>query len=189
MQFLKVIKLQILKQVAEIKGADVRTIKLNRFLPTTIVTDFFIGQFIVSPLVTMCWRSAWMLGDILFDKLVFPGQKNRGIILSLVSGICLTILLRFVILVPSMLSSIPSVLYFILSRTFTVIYFCCYMVLWRGWWSLLVKLDGPKLLILCVGICSLFVSGTLPTNVGPPLAISHDTRLVKETLKNIHAVK
>ena len=82
MHYVKLIKLQILKQVAESKGADAQTIKLNKCLPATIITDFFVGQFLISPLLTMCWRSAWMLGDILMDQVVFPEKKNLGIIWS-----------------------------------------------------------------------------------------------------------
>ena len=176
MHYVKLIKLQILKQVAESKGADAQTIKLNKCLPATIITDFLVGQFLISPLLTMCWRSAWMLGDILMDQVVFPEKKNLGIMFSLFVGTCLTMLMRFVIMVPSS-SSMPSIIYFAVSRVFTVIYFCCYMLLWRGWWSLLIVINGPKLIFLTIGILCLLIFGSLSTNVGPPLSVSHDTRL------------
>ena len=175
MHFVKLIRLQIIKQVAEAKGKDAKTIKLNKCLPATIFTDFLIGQFLVSPLLTMCWRSAWILGDVIIDKFIFPGNKTLGIGLSLTIGTGLTILLRFVILVPSP-SSIPSIVHFTFSRLFTVIYFSCYMMLWRGWWSLLNIINAPTSLVLGTGIFNLVISGSLPTNVGPPLAVSHDTR-------------
>ena len=179
MHFAKLIKLQIIKQVAEAKGKDVKSIKLNKCLPATIFTDFLIGQFLVSPLLTMCWRSAWIMGDVIIDQLIFPRNKTLGIVLSLTIGTCLTMLLRFVILVPTP-SSIPSIVHFTFSRLFTVIYFCCYMMLWRGWWSLLIIIDGPNLLVLGIGIFILFISGSLATNVGPPLSVSHDSRSDRE---------
>ena len=66
---ISVIRYQIVKQVAETRGRNVRSFKLSRYLPVTLVADFLIGQFVVCPLVTMCWRSVWMTGDWLIDRL------------------------------------------------------------------------------------------------------------------------
>ena len=154
----KLIKLQITKQVADVKGRDLKTIKLNKCLPATIFTNFIVGQFLVSPLLSMCWRSAWILGDVICDQVIFLGNRTLVIVLSLSIGTCFTILLHFVMLVPS-LSSIPSMVHFAFSRFFTVIYFCCYMMLWRGWWSLLIIIDSSDSLLLSIGIFILFVSG------------------------------
>ena len=175
MHAVKVIKLQIQKQVAEVRGQDVRMIKLHRYLPATVMTDFLIGQFLMSPLVTMCWRSTWILADITLEYLIPSTSNTIGIAISLSSGTCLTILLRFIVLVPS-LSSMPSLAHFIISRAFTIIYFCCYMMLWRGWWALLTFINAHNMLLLLLGIFVLFISRSLATNVGPPLTVSHDTR-------------
>ena len=175
MHAVKVIKLQILKQVAEVRGQDVKTIRLHRYLPATVLTDFLIGQFLMSPLVTMCWRSTWILADITLEYFIPSTNNTTGILFSLSSGTCLTILLRFIILVPS-LSSMPSLAHFIFSRVFTIIYFCCYMLLWRGWWALLTYINAHNMLVLLLGIFVLFISSSLATNVGAPLSVSHDSR-------------
>ena len=58
-------------QVAELRGKDVSLLELDLgrvSLPLTLVGDFLVGQFLISPLVTMCWRSGWLLADWIFDR-------------------------------------------------------------------------------------------------------------------------
>ena len=56
-------------QVAETRGKNVRCIQINkRLLPVSLAGDFMIGQFVICPLVTMCWRSVWMTGDWVVDR-------------------------------------------------------------------------------------------------------------------------
>ena len=108
------------------------------------------------------------------------GNKTLGIVLSLSVGTSFTFLLRFFIFVPStFVSSIPCLAQFAFTRAFTVIYFCCYMMLWRGWWELLtiLTLSGfPLSLLLGLGVSVLFLSCSLASNVGPPLSVSHDSK-------------
>ena len=58
-------------QVAEIRGKDPRLLELELgllCLPLSLLTDLFLAQFLLSPLVTMCWRSGWLLADWVFDR-------------------------------------------------------------------------------------------------------------------------
>ena len=67
----RVVQQEVVLQVAELRGKDVRLLELDLgglTLPLTLLTDFFLGQFLVSPLVTMCWRSGWLLADWMFDR-------------------------------------------------------------------------------------------------------------------------
>ena len=43
---------------------------LPRHLPVTLAVDFVIGQLVIGPLVTCCWRTGWRLGDILVDEVI-----------------------------------------------------------------------------------------------------------------------
>ena len=68
-KLLNVIQQQIVKQVAETRGKNVRCIQLNRrLLPLSLTCDLVIGQFVICPLVTMCWRSVWITGDWIVDR-------------------------------------------------------------------------------------------------------------------------
>ena len=60
---------QITKQIAESlgkNGLEMREPELC--LPVTLLADFLLGQLLVSPLVTMVWRSVWITGDLLVDR-------------------------------------------------------------------------------------------------------------------------
>ena len=110
-------------------------------------------------------------------RALLPNSKLLGIILCIIFGTSSTILLRLIILVPSSLvSSMSFVAQFAFTRVFSVIYFCCYMMLWRGWWSLFNMFTPPLSLLLGLGISVLFLTCSLSSNVGPPLAFSHDTK-------------
>ena len=67
----RVVQQEVLVQVAELRGKDVSLLELDLgrvSLPLTLVGDFLLGQFLISPLVTMCWRSGWLLADWIFDR-------------------------------------------------------------------------------------------------------------------------
>ena len=67
----RVLQQEVLVQVAELRGKDVSLLELDLgrvSLPLTLVGDFLVGQFLISPLVTMCWRSGWLLADWIFDR-------------------------------------------------------------------------------------------------------------------------
>ena len=58
-------------QVAELRGKDVRLLELDlgrASLALTLLADLLLGQFLISPLITMCWRSGWLLADWMFDR-------------------------------------------------------------------------------------------------------------------------
>ena len=89
----------------------------------------------------------------------------------------LTIICRFIIFVPStFLSSTYVLAQFAFTRLFSVIYFCSYMMLWRGWWNLLALLRPPPSLLLSLALSIQLLTSSLPSNVGPPLSFSHDTK-------------
>ena len=100
-----------------------------------------------------------------------------GFVISLALGTFLTIIFRFIIFLPStFLSSISSVAQFAFSRVFTVMYFMIYMMMWRGWWNILHLLSPPSSLLLLLALSVQFLTSSLPSNLGPPLAFSHDTK-------------
>ena len=60
---------QIAKQVAETRGRSVRSVRVPElWLPVTLLADFLLGQLLVSPLVTMVWRSVWLTGDWVIER-------------------------------------------------------------------------------------------------------------------------
>ena len=66
---LEVTRSQIAKQVAESRGRSVRSVRVPElWLPATLMADFLLGQMLVSPLVTMVWRSVWISGDWLIER-------------------------------------------------------------------------------------------------------------------------
>ena len=112
----------------------------------------------------------------MFSRLL-PGNKTMGFVISLALGTFLTIIFRFVNFVPStLLSSISFAAQFAFSRAFTVMYFCAYMMMWRGWWNILALLAPPSSLLLTTALTLQFLASSLPSNLGPPLAFSHDTK-------------
>ena len=112
----------------------------------------------------------------IFSRLL-PGNKTMGFVISLALGTFLTIIFRFIIFVPStFLSSISVVAQFAFSRVFTVIYFCAYMMMWRGCWNILALLTPPSSLLLAIALILQFLTCSLPSNLGPPLTFSHDTK-------------
>ena len=67
----RVVQQEVLVQVAELRGKDVRLLELDLgslSLAVTLLADLLLGQFLISPLVTMCWRSGWLLADWMFDR-------------------------------------------------------------------------------------------------------------------------
>ena len=116
---------------------------------------------------------------ISYCRVILPDNRVMGIVLSLVIGTSFTFLLRFFNFVPSsssLMSSIPRFAQFCVSRLFTVIYFLCYMMVWRGWWATFTLLAPPPSLLLGLGASILFLSCSLASNVGPPLTVSHDSK-------------
>ena len=77
--------------------------------------------------VTMCWRSVWMVGDLLIEGLLLPEQPVLGAVLSLLGGTSATVLFRAVTFLtrPNIQS---HTLHFTVSRLFTLTYFTCYML-------------------------------------------------------------
>ena len=66
---LEVTRSQIAKQVAETRGRSVRSVRVPElWLPVTLLADFLLGQLLVSPLVTMVWRSVWLTGDWIIER-------------------------------------------------------------------------------------------------------------------------
>ncbi len=66
---LDVTRSQIAKQVAESRGRSVQSLRVPElWLPVTLLADFLLGQLLVSPLVTMVWRSVWITGDWLIER-------------------------------------------------------------------------------------------------------------------------
>ena len=68
---MRVVQQEVLVQVAELRGKDVRLLELHLgrlSLAVTLLADLLLGQFLISPLVTMCWRSGWLLADWMFDR-------------------------------------------------------------------------------------------------------------------------
>ena len=117
-----------------------------------------------------------MLGDHVVDHVLVPGRPVTGLLLSLGLGTLITSLLRCINYAPTLPSTISSIINLIITRVFTLLFFCTYMLLWRGWWGLLTVLQLPDLLLLCSGLGLLLVTDTLGTNVGAPLAFSRDYR-------------
>ena len=67
----RVVQQEVVLQVAELRGKDARLLELDLAGPSlglTLLADFLLGQFLISPLVTMCWRSGWPLADWIFDR-------------------------------------------------------------------------------------------------------------------------
>ena len=66
---LDVTRRQIAKQIAESRGKNVRSLRVpEAWLPASLLTDFLLGSLLVSPLVTMVWRSVWITGDWIVER-------------------------------------------------------------------------------------------------------------------------
>ena len=111
-------------------------------------------------------------------SILFPDNKQLGMVTSFAVGSSATFILRFIVFVPShVMSSISSSdAQFAFTRLFTMVYFGFYMMVWRGWWTLLSTLDIPLGLLLGLGVFALVFACSLASNVGPPLVVNHDTK-------------
>ena len=67
----RVLQQEVLAQAAELRGKEVSLLELELgrvSLPLSLLADFLLGQFLISPLLTMCWSSGWQLADWMFDR-------------------------------------------------------------------------------------------------------------------------
>lgn len=148
---------------------------------TPLVIDFILGQLVFGPLITTCWRGAWIGFNLLLDNHLFPkhlGLNTAGCVILGVSGI------NLMTYIPSLFHYFcqdlkSGLVFFALSRTFTVLAFGSGMILWKGWWDV-CTMFGPSLnqglVFLSVGMVIMMCLGNSRSNIGFPLAIRVDSR-------------
>lgn len=141
-----------------------------RFLATL---DMLISVLIVSPAVIGYWRSAWGLMDIY----VLPLQPLTSAIVSTVVGICGHIFFSMSgeLFTQYFHPSKNRVLYYIISRLYTVCYALVCINGWRGPWYLLELLSENTIYISTVfSVVALIVIRGLRNISASPCAIVMD---------------
>ncbi|TRY70129.1 hypothetical protein TCAL_04478 [Tigriopus californicus] len=148
---------------------------------TPLVIDFILGQVVFGPLITTCWRGAWIGFNLLLDNHLFPNHPDlntAGCVILGVSGI------NLMTYVPALFHYFcedfkSGWVFFALSRTFTILAFGSGMILWKGWWDV-CSMSGASwnqgLAFLGVGMVIMMCLGNSRSNIGFPLAIRVDSR-------------
>ncbi len=150
------------------------TAKFKRWLLPSMCADYVLAQLVIGPLITSCWRSAWLSFNLLIG-----GPSFITASICVISGLALANLLCQTGHLWTSISgqSSRSLKFFLTSRSYTVFSFGSSMVLWKGAWDLCKLLKFGKnfevaLVVLALGTLSSAVLRHSRAGVGFPLVFS-----------------
>ncbi len=122
------------------KASVPSTAKLRRWLPASLAADFLFAQLLLGPLITACWRGAWLTFNLFLDG--DDGVPSWRVALGCVcAGFLLTNALAQT---RPLWGAVPEgaeakkghrLRFFLKSRCYTVVSFFSTMVLWKGGWD------------------------------------------------------
>ena len=152
----------------------------NVFWP--LVLDFLLGQLVLGPLITACWRGAWIGFNVALDDHVLRHASPLAntaacVFLGLVAVNALYRLCP-VIRACALRAAESRVRFFVVSRAFTFLSFGSSMMLWKGWWQFCDLLTGSTwtgaagLLMLAFPV--MVIMGGTRSCIGFPLSLCVD---------------
>ena len=151
-----------------------------------LVLDLVIGHLVVGPLITACWRAAWIGLRLLLD-FHFEAFPGAGTAVCVFTGIVATNILCAV--ASPLLNDweeatndgrfISRLNFCLVSRFYTLATFLSNIILWKGWWEV-SKCAGNDvdtgLFTLTVGLMTLVCLRSGRSAVGFPLVFQTDRR-------------
>ena len=161
-----------------------------------LVADFFLGHLLVGPLITVCWRAAWIGFNQLVDDYLFRFNPAAGTAVCVVIGVAATNALcafvaPYLVLWEEALRRSSraaaerkrqvanAAQYFAVSRVYTLVSFLSCMILWKGWWDVCER-EGfdvdTGLFMFVIGLMSLVGLRSSRTAVAFPLVFSTDRK-------------
>lgn len=151
---------------------DTQGFNTNYYKFLTIV-DMLISTLIVSPAVVGFWRSAWVLMDIH----VLPEDPLMSAVVSVVIGICghMFFSISGKVFEDNFHPNRNRMLYYIVSRSYTVCYAFVCVNGWRGPWYIL-DMHSKNLIFIStlVGVIALIVIRGLRNITASPCVIATD---------------
>lgn len=151
-----------------------------------LVLDLLVGHLLIGPLITACWRAAWIGFRLLLD-FHFEEAPGVGTAVCVFTGILATnILCTFA---SPFLDAweestddgrfISSLNFCLVSRFYTVTTFLSNIILWKGWWEV-SKYAGSDvdtgLFTLAIGLMTVVCLRSGRSAVGFPLVFQTDRR-------------
>lgn len=142
------------------------------------LSDSILSLVFFAPLVISYWRGCWQIMDVI----LFPNNELHSLLASLCIGILCEILFGLTQNVLTKLSNIKkcSILFVILSRTYTIIYCICSVNHWRGVWMSWDYLTGISwqsgLISAFFGLFMLALTRGVKNILAPPFILIPDYR-------------
>lgn len=153
-----------------------------------LVVDLVVGHLVIGPLITACWRAAWIGFRLLLD-FHFEEAPGVGTAVCVLTGIVSTNVLCA--LASPFLDAweeatndddrfISRLNFGLVSRFYTVTTFLSNIILWKGWWEV-SKCAGSDvdtgLFTLAIGLMTLVCLRSGRSAVGFPLVFQTDRRM------------
>ena len=148
-----------------------------------LVLDLVVGHLVIGPLITACWRAAWISLDLCFEAA--PG--GVGTAACVLTGVVASNVLLFAS--PALDTweestsddrrFISGFVFYLVSRCYTVASFLSSIVLWKGWWEV-SKCAGSDvdtgLFTLVIGLMTLVCLRSGRSAMAFPLVFQTDRR-------------
>ena len=152
-----------------------------------LVLDLLVGHLVIGPLITACWRAAWIGFRLLLD-FHFEEAPGLGTAVCVFTGIVATNTLCA--LASPFLDAweeatndgrcVSRLNFGLVSRFYTVTTFLSNIILWKGWWEV-SKYAGSDvdtgLFTLAIGLMTLVCLRSGRSAVGFPLVFQTDRRM------------
>ncbi|CAI6365731.1 unnamed protein product [Macrosiphum euphorbiae] len=141
-----------------------------------VAVDAALSTAVITPIVVTYWRITWKLMDIY----LLPGHQVWSTIASVGIGfIGLFIFTLFQHRFKAYLKPRKhSVIYYVMSRSYTAAFAYSCVNSWRGIWNIMDEVTGTRPPVIAasvvIGICSLASMKTLRNIIAPPIAILTD---------------
>ena len=164
-----------------------RRIARDKSVVPFLVTDLVIGHLVIGPLITACWRAAWIGLRLLLD-FHFEEAPGVGAAICVFAGVVATNTLCA--LASPLLDAweeatgderlISRLNFCLVSRFYTATTFLSNIILWKGWWEV-SKYAGSDvdtgLFTLAIGLMTLVCLRSGRSAMGFPLVFQTDRRM------------
>nr|CAD7586378.1 unnamed protein product [Timema genevievae] len=140
--------------------------KETTFKKVLTFLDFTLSMLVVSPLVVVTWRGLWSVLDL--HEVPFSVSLGTGLLLH-----CVFMIARGKLMDVCTPDKMGTLMFFIVSRSYTVLFGSACVVAWRGGWHILddyVAMDQPCGPLWMLG-SSLLLLGLLKTLCNLPLPL------------------
>nr|CAD7446263.1 unnamed protein product [Timema bartmani] len=140
--------------------------KETTFKKVLTFLDFTLSMLVVSPLVVATWRGLWLVLDL--HEVPFSVSLGTGLLLH-----CVFMMARGKLMDVCTPDKMGTLMFFIVSRSYTVLFGSACVMAWRGGWHILddyVAMDQPSGPLWMLG-SSLLLLGLLKTLCNLPLPL------------------